>query len=154
VGEVLGITEDGRLRVKFPNGTWNFKRNQLVAAVAAPVDGISVGSSVTWTSSDADIPTGHKGEVLGITEDGRLRVKFPNGTWKFRRNQLVAAAAQPASQPGPMCPSAGHATGRNIYRVVQGAHLNPLGPFLTHLGLFLRTFKPFIWRVLIAFLPT
>ena len=29
---------------------------------------------------------------------------------------------------------------------VQGAHLNPL-------GLFLRTFIPFIWRILSAFLP-
>jgi hypothetical protein len=43
-------------------------------------------------------------------------------------------------------------TGRNI-QGVQGAHLNPLGLFLTHLGLFLRTSTPFIWRVLSAFSP-
>jgi hypothetical protein len=36
---------------------------------------------------------------------------------------------------------------------VQGGHLNPLGLFLTHLGLFLRTSTPFIWRVLSAFPP-
>jgi hypothetical protein len=38
---------------------------------------------------------------------------------------------------------------------VQGAHLNPLGlsAFLNPLGLFLRTFMPFVWRFLSAFLP-
>ena len=36
---------------------------------------------------------------------------------------------------------------------VQGAHLNPLGLFLNPLGLFLRTSIPFIWHILIAFLP-
>ena len=59
---------------------------------------VGVGSSVTWTSSDADVSPGHVGEVLGTTEDERLRVKFPKGTWRFQRNQLVAAAAQPTSE--------------------------------------------------------
>ena len=31
--------------------------------------------------------------------------------------------------------------------------MNPLGLFLTPLGIFLRTFIPFVWRVLSAFLP-
>jgi hypothetical protein len=35
---------------------------------------------------------------------------------------------------------------------VQGAHLNPLDHFLNPLGLFLRTFILFIWRILSAFL--
>ena len=37
--------------------------------------------------------------------------------------------------------------------MAQGAHLNPPGLFLTPLGLFLRTFRPFIWFVMSAFLP-
>jgi hypothetical protein len=41
--------------------------------------------------------------------------------------------------------------GRNRYGV-QGAHLDPRGLFLNHLGLFLRTSIPFIWRILSAFL--
>jgi hypothetical protein len=47
---------------------------------------------------------------------------------------------------------AGAGPGRNRSGV-QRAHLNPLGLFLTHRGLFLRTSIPFIWRVLSAFLP-
>ena len=92
------ITDLKDVKAEMAKTITDLKAELAQVAGAAPVDGISVGSSVTWESSDVDIPTGHKGEVLGITEDGRLLVKFPNGTWKnsdgSQQFQLVAVAPQ------------------------------------------------------------
>jgi hypothetical protein len=40
---------------------------------------------------------GEAGEVVGISADGQLRVKFSKGTWLFTKGQLVTAEAWPAA---------------------------------------------------------
>ena len=65
----------------------------------APAAALRVNCRVTWTAADDDIPAGHDGVVLEFLKDaGRVRVKFPNGTWNIKPHQLrvVEAAA-----PGP-----------------------------------------------------
>jgi hypothetical protein len=46
------------------------------------------------TSSNGQMcEAGEVGEVVGISADGQLRVKFSKGTWLFTKEQLVAAEA-------------------------------------------------------------
>ena len=47
-----------------------------------------VGETVAWTSADKDIPSGTRGAVLGYSDSGNVRVKFPNGTWCFPERKL------------------------------------------------------------------
>jgi hypothetical protein len=54
------------------------------------------GVSVTWTGHDNDIPAGSVGEVIGYNQKG-CRVKFPNGTWTFKNEQLRPVTADPAA---------------------------------------------------------
>ena len=50
----------------------------------------TVGSSVTFTASHTDVPTGQVGEVLSILEDGRLRIRFSNIRMTVRPSHIVA----------------------------------------------------------------
>jgi hypothetical protein len=51
-----------------------------------------------WKKSDDDIPSGHLGQVLAdLNEKGKVKVKFPNGSWRFRPKDLVKSHVQPGS---------------------------------------------------------
>ena len=69
---------------------------QESAACAAA--GHPMGSRRCWTSSNGDVcEAGEVGEVVGISADGQLRVKFRKGTWLFTKEQLVTAEAWAAA---------------------------------------------------------
>ena len=54
----------------------------------APAAALRVNCRVTWTAADDDIPAGHEGVVLEFLKDaGRVRVKFPNGTWNIKPHE-------------------------------------------------------------------
>jgi len=67
----------------------------------APAAALRVNCRVTWTAADDDIPAGHEGVVLEFLKDaGRVRVKFPNGTWNIKPHELRVVEAPPPP-PGP-----------------------------------------------------
>lgn len=53
--------------------------------------GLGLGQCVRWVASDADVPPGQTGEVLGCSPSGVL-VRFPGGTWYFPPHELVAVS--------------------------------------------------------------
>ena len=53
-----------------------------------------INDLVRWKNNDRDIPPRQTGVVVGFTDDDRVRVKFPSGTWAFKRNALLC----------PQCP--------------------------------------------------
>eukprot|EP01046_Picozoa_sp_COSAG06_P001275 COSAG06_NODE_41_length_30044_cov_24.608382_8_plen_861_part_00 len=63
--------------------------------------GLAVGAAVTWTGSNSDVPRGAIGKITEfvLADGGRARAQFPNGTWRFRLEDL---------RPLPTC-SKGHA---------------------------------------------
>ncbi|CAK9034840.1 unnamed protein product [Durusdinium trenchii] len=77
------LNDEGRVQVKFPNGTWRFKPYQLVRAHVQP------RSYVQWTGSDDDIPKGEIGRVVGdLNDEGRILVQFCKGRWRFKPEEL------------------------------------------------------------------
>ena len=57
-----------------------------------------IGMFVMWKKSDDDIPAGHVGQVLDdLNEKGKVKIKFPNGCWRFRPKDLVKSHVQPGS---------------------------------------------------------
>ena len=82
-GSVVCQRDDGRTRVQFPNGTWNFKNGELTSM------GYSIGNAVTWDRSDSDIPRGTVGRVLGATEVGDVRAEFLGRSFRFNAEDLT-----------------------------------------------------------------
>eukprot|EP00435_Cladocopium_sp_Y103_P043636 s1035_g12.t1 len=85
VGKVKDdVTEKGKVRVSFPNGTWSFRARDLVKCQVQP------GSYVQWTESDDDVAVGEIGEVTGeVSDSGKVKVAFSKGTWSFKSDQLI-----------------------------------------------------------------
>jgi hypothetical protein len=74
------------------------KREAAQERAACKEAGHPLGSRRCWTSSNGDVcEAGELGEVVGISADGQLRVKFRKGTWLFTKEQLVTAEAWPAA---------------------------------------------------------
>ena len=49
-----------------------------------------------WQKIDEDVKKGDLGQVVGIkVSQGRLRVQFPKGQWKFKANDLSLCRIQP-----------------------------------------------------------
>ena len=55
------------------------------------------GMFVFWRKANDDIPSGHVGELLDSIHEGKIKVKFPNGCWRFRLRDLVRCNVQPGS---------------------------------------------------------
>lgn len=54
---------------------------------------IQVGCWVTWTKSGDDIPPGMVGKVTSVKpESGRVKVRFPAGTWAFEVETVPGSA--------------------------------------------------------------
>ncbi|CAE7320026.1 unnamed protein product [Symbiodinium sp. CCMP2592] len=91
VGEVKDL-EDGKFIVEIKGEKEKEKPKHLVRCDFQP------GMYVFWIKSDDDIPAGHMGEVLAdINDEGRVKVKFPNGRWRFRPSELVRGHVQPGA---------------------------------------------------------
>eukprot|EP00438_Fugacium_kawagutii_P006389 Skav214722 [mRNA] locus=scaffold2250:314421:315101:+ [translate_table: standard] len=74
--------KDGKIKVRFPKGTWNFKASQL-----RPLN-IQPGHYVVWKKHDDDIPKGDIGEVVRLTGSGDIDVQWPGGNWNFYPSSL------------------------------------------------------------------
>jgi len=86
IGEVVGFRQDTcRVRVHFKKGTWKFKPGSLTIVMAGV---LLPGDGVTWENDDEDVPFGTVGEVIEYVSEERVRVKFPKGTWKFKKEQI------------------------------------------------------------------
>eukprot|EP01065_Artemidia_motanka_P001743 TRINITY_DN10815_c0_g1_i1.p1 TRINITY_DN10815_c0_g1~~TRINITY_DN10815_c0_g1_i1.p1 ORF type:complete len:627 (+),score=133.53 TRINITY_DN10815_c0_g1_i1:129-1883(+) len=61
--------------------------------------GYRLSERVQWKRSDADIPQGTVGKVIGFV-DGKVAVEFPGGRWRFPPQQIkpVSAAPSPATE--------------------------------------------------------
>jgi ribosomal protein L21E len=67
------------------NGTMQFKHEQF---------GFSISDQVVWTKSDADVPEGAVGVVIGFTSN-RVQVMFPLGTFNFQPEELEKSRPVP-----------------------------------------------------------
>ena len=54
----------------------------------------SAGDKVTWTGSDADVPPGDIGDVVGHEAGGQAIVRFSAGQWNFHERDLVLLRAR------------------------------------------------------------
>ncbi|CAE7790292.1 DEK1 [Symbiodinium sp. CCMP2592] len=83
IGVVVELRDSGRLRVKFPKGTWSFKPAELIKSQVQP------GKCVRWTKQDEDVDEGELGTVIEEpNEEGRIKVQFYSGTWRFKIQEL------------------------------------------------------------------
>jgi uncharacterized protein YijF (DUF1287 family) len=85
VHEQAGKQGDGKLRVAFPKGTWNFAAIAFNPAPRAHPK-FAVGDHVVWTKEDPEVPAGTIGLVKSISQQdklGKIKVKFPKGSWDF-----------------------------------------------------------------------
>merc|ERR1719512_715791 len=55
---------------------------------SAALHGLEKGDKVTWSDADDDVPRGSVGEVTGFGSGGIVQVRFSNGTWDFRAQEL------------------------------------------------------------------
>eukprot|EP00438_Fugacium_kawagutii_P013367 Skav216473 [mRNA] locus=scaffold1123:226761:232958:- [translate_table: standard] len=86
------VNDDGKVKVAFSKGTWSFRHDSLVCYEK------QLGSFVRWQKIDEDVKKGDIGQVVGIkVSEGRLRVQFPKGRWKFRANELSLCKIQPGN---------------------------------------------------------
>lgn len=84
------ISDSGKLEVAFSKGTWNFWAESLILYE------LQLGAFVRWQKIDEDVKKGDLGQVVGIkVSEGRLRVQFPKGQWKFKANDLSLFRIQP-----------------------------------------------------------
>ena len=91
IGEVTDL-EDGKLQINFQGETKSEKPKYLIKC------DFQAGMFVQWSKADDDIPSGHVGEVLqDLNEKGKIKVKFPAGSWRFRPRDLVRCNVQPGS---------------------------------------------------------
>lgn len=90
LGEVLGyIPRSHMVRVRFPNGTANFRVRELSRIARDERYGLVIGDTVGWTSVDEDVPENAQGKVASFQDD-RVCVHFPRGTWSFQPGELVS----------------------------------------------------------------
>jgi len=83
VGEVQTLNmKDGRMRVRFPKGTWNFRVSQLRPLRFQP------GDYVQWKKHDEDIPEGDIGEVVRLKENGKIYIQWPKCLCSFWPSSL------------------------------------------------------------------
>jgi len=91
IGQVLDL-EDSKLLVEIKGEKMKIKPKYLMKC------DFQCGMYVYWTSADDDIPKGHMGIVVDdLNDEGRVRVQFPKGTWRFKPSQMVRAHIQPQS---------------------------------------------------------
>ncbi|CAE7369916.1 chl1, partial [Symbiodinium natans] len=91
IGEILDLDE-GELIVEIMGEKVKKPPKKLVKCDFQP------GMYVFWTKSDDDIPPGHMGTVLpDLNEEGMVKVKFPNGAWRFTPKQMVRGHIQHGS---------------------------------------------------------
>jgi len=90
IGTVVQLRSDGLIDVEFPKGKWKFKYSQLARTQ------FQKGSLVTWTSSDDDLPQGTIGKVMTWSADGKVRVRFPKGSWNFALKSLQGVSGNSA----------------------------------------------------------
>lgn len=84
------INDSGKVRVAFSKDTWSFKVDTLIALE------LQLGAFVKWQNHDDDVKKGELGQVVGIkVSQGRLRVQFSKGRWKFKANELNLCRIQP-----------------------------------------------------------
>ena len=83
-----------QLRCLNPKPTaWKVDGDAVAPVCCMPITSTQTecGVVVTWTSVDLDldVPLDHAGKVVAATDsDGRTRVEFDNGTWKFKTKGL------------------------------------------------------------------
>jgi len=83
------LKKKGRVQVKFPNGAWNFKPEQLVRAP------FQLHTLVQWKRHDDDVEQGEVGQVIaGPNDDGRIKVQFVKGAWRFPTKDLFPIEMQ------------------------------------------------------------
>eukprot|EP00930_Biecheleria_cincta_P045234 TRINITY_DN31182_c0_g1_i1.p1 TRINITY_DN31182_c0_g1~~TRINITY_DN31182_c0_g1_i1.p1 ORF type:complete len:202 (+),score=36.47 TRINITY_DN31182_c0_g1_i1:63-668(+) len=88
VGEVKSL-DDGLLEIEFMGDSKKLKPTRVLKCDFQP------GMYVFWSRSDKDILPGHLGEVVpGLNDQGKVKVKFPAGSWRFRPSELVRAHVQ------------------------------------------------------------
>ncbi|CAE7216299.1 unnamed protein product, partial [Symbiodinium sp. CCMP2456] len=91
IGQVLEL-DDGKLVVEIKGEKMKIKPKYLMRC------DFQVGTYVYWTKSDDDIPEGHMGIVIkDLNDEGRVKVQFPKGGWRFKPSQMVRAHIQPLS---------------------------------------------------------
>ena len=93
MGQVKGTTgENGKLLIEIEGEEKEVKPKYLFKCDC------QIGMFVMWKKSDDDIPAGHVGQVLDdLNEKGKVKIKFPNGCWRFRPKDLVKSHVQPGS---------------------------------------------------------
>lgn len=88
-GEVLKVNNEF-LRVEFPKGTWGVEAKYLMKVQTK--FGFTLGEEVLWSSADDDVPEGTTGTIIGFFKSEaqpRVRVKFPNATFKLEPQHLI-----------------------------------------------------------------
>eukprot|EP00930_Biecheleria_cincta_P034393 TRINITY_DN23777_c0_g2_i1.p1 TRINITY_DN23777_c0_g2~~TRINITY_DN23777_c0_g2_i1.p1 ORF type:complete len:1282 (-),score=230.07 TRINITY_DN23777_c0_g2_i1:225-3902(-) len=91
VGEITDLA-DGRLKVEFMGETKDVAPMGLIKCDFQP------GTCVFWTKTDDDIAPNHLGVVVpDLNDEGRVKVKFPSGFWRFDPGELVRAHVQHGS---------------------------------------------------------
>ncbi|CAE7453444.1 CML22 [Symbiodinium natans] len=90
IGTVLGdLNDEGRVKVKFPNGCWRFRPREMVRCH------IQHNSYVQWKNHDDDIAKGEIGQVVGsLNDEGKVKVQFAKGCWRFAPETLFAHEMQ------------------------------------------------------------
>ena len=65
---------------------------------AAHATSLHVGTAVTWTGVNEDVPEGTVGEIVGVTQDGKKCVRFPSVAMQLLEpKQLKLSAAVPST---------------------------------------------------------
>ncbi|CAE7585185.1 Capn9, partial [Symbiodinium sp. CCMP2456] len=84
IGQVVGIrVSEGLLAVRFNQGTWGFKPNEL------NLHRIQPGNFVLWEKADEDILANEIGEVVrAVGGSNQLSVQWPTGFWPIRTKEL------------------------------------------------------------------
>jgi len=92
IGEVKDLV-DGKLVINFYGETVETKSEAKYLTKSQ----FQPGMFVFWRKANDDIPSGHVGELLDSIHEGKIKVKFPNGCWRFRLRDLVRCNVQPGS---------------------------------------------------------
>ena len=93
IGEVKDLV-DGKLVINFYGETVETKSEKAKYLIKSQ---FQPGMFVFWRKANDDIPSGHVGELLDSIHEGKIKVKFPNGCWRFRLRDLVRCNVQPGS---------------------------------------------------------
>ncbi|CAE7656744.1 DEK1, partial [Symbiodinium necroappetens] len=92
IGEVKRVDDGKEVVVEVKGEDQKYKPKKLILCDFQPE------MLVFWTKADDDIPRGHLGVVLkDLNDSGRVKVKFPKGSWRFKPSEIVRAPIQPQS---------------------------------------------------------